>query len=237
MTVPRHAEPIEIVSPTQLEHGPVLIDGWGRPHPVTGRTVVGRILAQTDMMVSDPSISRVHAVIERAPGSDRWMISDLDSTNGTFMNGQRIGTNARLRARSRVVLGSVGFVWLGNATDQVGAPLILNAVGEECMPLSIFSFTDGTGLACYGPHVAQLNLLEYGFVRCLIERALSDAELDADSRGYVRHMELAYTLPWEGLARDSRPVQPVATSVQRVFDACGICCRVQFQARRGYRLH
>ena len=50
------------------------------------RTIVGR--RNADVCVEDPDISRQHAVIERY--DQRYLIRDLGSTNGTWVNGRRI---------------------------------------------------------------------------------------------------------------------------------------------------
>jgi hypothetical protein len=41
-----------------------------------------------DLVVEDPEVSRRHAVLRRSGGS--VVVEDLDSTNGTFVNGERI---------------------------------------------------------------------------------------------------------------------------------------------------
>ena len=61
--------------------------------PEAGRRVeldlevaIGR--QDTDLVVEDPEVSRRHAVLRRSDGS--VVVEDLDSTNGTFVNGERI---------------------------------------------------------------------------------------------------------------------------------------------------
>ncbi|MFZ5643295.1 MAG: FhaA domain-containing protein [Bacillota bacterium] len=51
--------------------------------------VIGR-RESCDIVLPDESVSRRHAMLE--PQQGRWMLSDLDSTNGTFINGERIKT-------------------------------------------------------------------------------------------------------------------------------------------------
>jgi hypothetical protein len=47
------------------------------------RVVIGR-LGQSDVVLSDPGVSRQHAEVQLKDG--RWTISDLGSTNGTMVN-------------------------------------------------------------------------------------------------------------------------------------------------------
>jgi hypothetical protein len=57
---------------------------WPLDKPIT---TIGR-WADNDVVVDDRWVSRYHARIERQ--DDRYVIEDLDSKNGTFVNGQRI---------------------------------------------------------------------------------------------------------------------------------------------------
>ena len=53
-------------------------------------TVIGRT-AGADIVIPGSRVSRRHAVIRRAaPGADDFELIDLGSTNGTFVDGQRV---------------------------------------------------------------------------------------------------------------------------------------------------
>ncbi len=56
---------------------------------VSGRVVIGR--TDGDLIIDDQNISKKHAVIETW-SRDTYFIRDLASTNGTYINGQRITT-------------------------------------------------------------------------------------------------------------------------------------------------
>ncbi len=49
------------------------------------RMLIGR-LYRSDILIEDSSVSREHAAIERKDG--RFILQDLKSTNGTFINGE-----------------------------------------------------------------------------------------------------------------------------------------------------
>lgn len=53
------------------------------------RASVGKGASNDVVLRGDPSVSRLHAVIERFAGG--WCIRDLASRNGTFVNGRRVG--------------------------------------------------------------------------------------------------------------------------------------------------
>jgi FHA domain len=58
----------------------------GRRIELDLEVAIGR--QDTDLVVEDPEVSRRHAVLRRSDGS--VVLEDLDSTNGTFVNGERI---------------------------------------------------------------------------------------------------------------------------------------------------
>ncbi len=79
------------------------IDGTPRTFPLVGEEVrIGRG-PDNEIRLADPSVSRHHAVIERAPRG--WTIRDLDSTNGTRHNGSRIH-QAPLASGDRLTIGA-----------------------------------------------------------------------------------------------------------------------------------
>ncbi len=53
--------------------------------------IIGRIVGDDGIRLSDPSVSRQHARLWRPPGAEEVALEDM-STNGTFVNGQRLGT-------------------------------------------------------------------------------------------------------------------------------------------------
>ena len=74
----------------------------GAPKRLTGDTTVGR-LAECDVTIDDPSVSRRHARIFQDGGT--WTITDLGSTNGVKVNGERVVT-ADLHDGDRIELGN-----------------------------------------------------------------------------------------------------------------------------------
>jgi hypothetical protein len=55
---------------------------------ITGSSKIGKDPQQSDVILADPYISRLHCEIERTP--DGYRLIDQASTNGTFVNGKRI---------------------------------------------------------------------------------------------------------------------------------------------------
>lgn len=56
--------------------------------------IIGKLKNKSDVCVDHPSISRIHARIEKEGGS--YYLQDMNSTNGTFVNGRRLGVNEKV---------------------------------------------------------------------------------------------------------------------------------------------
>ena len=69
------------------------------PAPV----VIGR-LPDSDFVVDDRTVSRHHATIRRE--GSLWVLVDLDSTNGTRVNGERIDGRAVIRPGDEIGFGA-----------------------------------------------------------------------------------------------------------------------------------
>jgi pSer/pThr/pTyr-binding forkhead associated (FHA) protein len=69
-----------------------------------GRNLIGR-LADCRIIINDGNTSRHHAEIHRS-GSG-FVINDLGSTNGTFLNGERLTGDRRVTDGDIITVGSV----------------------------------------------------------------------------------------------------------------------------------
>lgn len=74
-----------------------------------GVRTIGRATG-ADFILDAPLVSRVHCRLTALPGGE-LEVKDLDSTNGTFVNGERIDT-ARLSPGDRLGVGRVELVAL-----------------------------------------------------------------------------------------------------------------------------
>lgn len=74
-----------------------------REHELSSmRMLIGRE-STNDIVVRDPNVSRTHAELRLEHGSS-WVLTDLGSTNGTFVNGREI-TAQTLRDGDRIDIG------------------------------------------------------------------------------------------------------------------------------------
>lgn len=78
--------------------------------------VIGRD-ASADIVISDAEVSRKHARLYAQGGT--YMIEDLGSTNGSFVNGQRLMGPHALKNGELIMLGeNVGLVFEASAVDM-----------------------------------------------------------------------------------------------------------------------
>jgi Protein of unknown function (DUF3662)/FHA domain len=92
-----------------LAHQPrALLNIGGKRHQIPpDGAVLGRS-RDCEITIEDPNISRRHAEVRLDNGA--WSITDLGSTNGIEVNGERVGT-ARLEPGDRIVLGRTELVF------------------------------------------------------------------------------------------------------------------------------
>jgi pSer/pThr/pTyr-binding forkhead associated (FHA) protein len=84
--------------------------------------------ATCDLAISDMTVSRLHAQLERTP--DGWLISDLESTNGTRVNGWRVRGKVPVRVGDLVSFGSLEVIFAASPQGDV-AELNLTPLGRR----------------------------------------------------------------------------------------------------------
>jgi hypothetical protein len=87
------------------------------------RVTVGT-LESNDVVVDADGVSRVHAVFERF--GEAWLIRDLGSRNGTFVNGRRIISERALHSGDEIILGRLRLLFhapaRGTETAAIAQP-------------------------------------------------------------------------------------------------------------------
>jgi pSer/pThr/pTyr-binding forkhead associated (FHA) protein len=83
-----------------------------------GRLTLGSDPANDLALTADPTLSRLHAVLERYEAG--WCVRDLDSRNGTFVNGQRIWSERPLRPGDELRVGAIRLVYRGDELSGAG---------------------------------------------------------------------------------------------------------------------
>jgi DNA-binding NarL/FixJ family response regulator len=85
------------------------------------RSSLGRGETNDVVVPADPTVSRLHAVIERYPTG--YCVRDLGSANGTFVNGEAVRGETRLRTGDELRLGNsrLTFFALGDDDSDITA--------------------------------------------------------------------------------------------------------------------
>lgn len=88
---------------------PLLTDPTGRQHALKNeKTVIGRAV-DGDIVITSKRVSREHTQIRR----DGWRtyVEDMGSTNGTYLNNERIAEPMQLRDGDQIQVGDVLFTF------------------------------------------------------------------------------------------------------------------------------
>ncbi len=93
------------------------------------RTTIGKADENDLALPDDPTASRLHAVLEQFPAG--WCVTDLGSSNGTWVNGERIWSAHGLRHGDELRIGQTRLVFRdrahsgGSATEiEAEAPML-----------------------------------------------------------------------------------------------------------------
>src|SRR5438128_8443282 len=90
-------------------------------------TLVGRESRQ--LPLTDNTVSRRHA--ELMPGDDGWVLRDLGSSNGTYINGLRITNKYALKLGDQIRVGRTLMVFGAQKGVTKGRGGDVNLAGEE----------------------------------------------------------------------------------------------------------
>ena len=71
--------------------------------------VIGKMKGQADILLNLPAVSRIHAKLERKP--EGCFLTDLNSTNGTFVNGERLQADEcrQVRTGDEIFFAGAGY--------------------------------------------------------------------------------------------------------------------------------
>src|SRR3954471_24056748 len=108
------------------------------------RATIGKAAENDIPVADDPTASHLHAVVEQFAAG--WCVTDLGSSNGTWVNGERIWASRRLRHGDEVRVGHTRLVFrdplatAGAVTEAEQGPPALTARERDalialCRPL------------------------------------------------------------------------------------------------------
>jgi len=94
-------------------------------------TLLGRDVTN-DIVLGDPEVSRQHARLTRTPAG--YILEDLGSTNGTFVNGERLVTARALAAGNLLGFGEDVTVTFDALTPEAAATVMAAAARPAPAP-------------------------------------------------------------------------------------------------------
>jgi pSer/pThr/pTyr-binding forkhead associated (FHA) protein len=99
---------------------PYLSDPSGQEHPIQNAvTRMGRAV-ENEIVILDKRSSREHALIRRE--GRRSILEDQGSTNGTYLNGERLQHPVQLRDGDQIKIGDIAFVFHDPEMTSVETP-------------------------------------------------------------------------------------------------------------------
>jgi pSer/pThr/pTyr-binding forkhead associated (FHA) protein len=125
--------------PHPVEEAELLIEGQDEPFPIRLRTMLIGRRAKCELRLDDSDVSNVHAMIYRCDG--RRFIRDLNSSNGTFLNSQRI-RETEIRDGDVVRVGETVFRYCRAQAKRGG--FVPASAAEVAQPLRLADEDEGS---------------------------------------------------------------------------------------------
>ncbi|MBO7707480.1 MAG: FHA domain-containing protein, partial [Thermoguttaceae bacterium] len=146
-------------------------------YPIVKDVVVIGRNPHCDICLDDGAVSRIHARI-RFDGA-RFTISDIASSNGTFLNGRRLANPAALYNGDRIRIGSGEFVFVTDFAKSQRSTRMPNysvgsAVLDESLSKDSINFTSQVDLR----NIAQQPLIRQPQVDMMAELKALRTKLD-----------------------------------------------------------
>jgi len=230
-----------------------LVDGFGGAHAVSAKGRVGRN-HDSEVIVLASSVSREHAELELTEGG--WMVRDLGSRNGTFVNGVRSQGTVALPGRAVLKVGEVALWFLAEVLVEPSTPRptmttdgtrggllrfeMASGELELCVVVSGDEVAAGallwrpTGAATWSERA--LAPLEFQLLRALCIRAHEEAGSPSAIRGCVPTKQLVTELPFQSKYANQENVRQVVMRLRGVLAEVGARGVLAVAPGRGYYL-
>ena len=90
---------------------------------------IGRV-KEMDIVIDNPSVSRNQAELVRQTNGT-WIVRDLGSSNGTFVNGDKLSGDRPLQVGDEISMGDISVVFF-DAASQEGVPTVFRPMPADC---------------------------------------------------------------------------------------------------------
>lgn len=236
------------ISPEQIEvrgnrsTPAALVDVWGQPYHLDHRTAVGRSVEDAKLIVLDGSVSRRHCELEYTTS---WIIRDLGSTRGTFVNETKVVEPTTVRHGDRLRFGDIAMFFAESAPrfdQRYDVPTYRissrkrteHGIPELPMKLHVPS-GGGAAFAVIDGKRIQLTTPQSELLELLAKRMGDQAGKPDDERGFVAISELL-RLSLDVADPGEQHVRQLVYRVRRALISAGVGDIIDVRRGVGYRL-
>ena len=245
----------QILSAAARPEKVVLVDVWGRVHPVETTTHIGRTPRPRGLALLHASVSRDHAEIVFE--DDRWWLRDLNSSNGTRRNEEAV-TRVALASGDRLSFGSVGFYFVLDDGKRVSLdaeqlasrtlrpddaskvvrsdPSEHTQAGLPKFEMKLLEAPAGGGYLEAAGATLQLSVTQYAMLSTLMSRMRDEAEVPALVRGFVPSGQLIADLPWDAVDPNENHLKQLVRRLRKGLDSIRLGTLIESRRGFGYRL-
>ncbi len=247
----------QVLSAAARPEAMVLVDVWGRVHPVEARTHIGRTPRSRGIALLHASVSRDHADLVLENGV--WSLLDLGSSNGTRRNEEPITKEVTLASGDRLSFGSVGFYFVHDDGKRVSLdaeqlssrtlrpddapsvvrndPTELTNAGLPRFAMRLLEAPAGGGgyLEAAGARL-QLSITQYAMLAMLISRMHDESDVAPIIRGFVPSGQLIADLPWDAVDPNENHLKQLVRRLRKGLDSIRLGTMVESRRGFGYRL-
>jgi pSer/pThr/pTyr-binding forkhead associated (FHA) protein len=235
--------PEQVESADSDETDAALVDQWGRKHALRATMPIGRAPAD-GLALRQASVSLKHATLTYDDDADHWYVTDVGSKNGTYLNGTALHAQqpARLADGDLVVFGDIGFVFHADrrsipaSTESIPSSATVETRQRRIQLVLHKPTTEGAGVVTFGDETVTLGSTQFALLTLLAERYLETKTDSAETRGYVRSIELIAGLPWNTAHPEDNHVKQQVRRIRRAFERIGVPDVIESKHGFGYRL-
>ena len=195
---------------TASEQVPCLTDPTGQEHPLTGDVItIGRAI-ENDVVITSKRVSREHVRVRREGW--RAILEDLGSTNGTFLNNERVLTPMELHDGDCITIGDVTLTF--HDPD----------ITYRDTPFPELELDLAAGVVRVDRHLVELAPKEFALLGYLYERAGQVCSKDAIGDAvWPEYHEGVYDYQVENLIRRLRAkLEPDSANPQLLLTVRGL---------------
>lgn len=246
----------QILSAAARPEAVVLVDVWGRVHPVEARTHIGRTPRSRGLALLHASVSRDHAELVLEDGA--WWLVDLGSSNGTRRNDEPV-TKVALESGDRLAFGSIGLYFVRDDGNRVtlepeqlssrtlrpseAAPVVRTDPSEHTqagLPRLAMRLVEapagGGGYLEAAGATLQLSITQYAMLATLVARMRDEAAVAPLVRGFVPSGQLIADLPWEAVDPNENHLKQLVRRMRKALDSIQLGTVIESRRGFGYRL-